>query len=152
MTRGFSIALCVAASVLCRAPAAHATAVPFDAHYVLGEQELQAGVMYSEELPMIGACGEDTCSGLRATVGVSPVTAHVGPVQLTLRGWLCVADGSSVCSPDGIPFTGVRLTERVVTTPTGQADLNPIDVGFCLWQGGWHPSMCSDGTSDEVEI
>lgn len=152
MAKGLSIAACTAAAFLAAAPAAHATAVPFDVHYVIGEQELRAGVTYSEELPTIGTCGEDTCTGVRATVGVSPVTAQIGWIQLTLRGWLCVTDASPSCSPDGVPFTGLRLTERVMTSSAGRADLIPIDVSFCLWGGGWHPLTCSDGTSDGLEI
>lgn len=142
----------IAGSIFGATPAAHATAVPFDVHYALGEQELEAGATYSEELPMIGACGEDTCTGLRATAGVSPVSAEIGPIQLTLRGWLCIADGSPSCSPDGTPFTGVRLTERVLTAPEGRADLIPLDLSFCVWRGSWSPNMCGDATTTGLEI
>lgn len=143
MRIGSAVAIGAIAAVIAGAPAAHAAAVPFDLHYQLDGQSFEAGADYGTDSEFVGFCGEDTCQGFQVVAGLSSVGGETGPFLATLRGYACVLDASPVCSSTGLPFTGLRITERIVDAPEGRADLVFFDVTLCAWQGGWTAEWCT---------
>lgn len=150
MKRHTFVLAVVAVSLLALAPAAHADAVPFDLHYELGEQSFEAGVTHAVDTGLIGLCDrEPFCTGIRLTASTSNVTAETDSGTLTLRGYVCVRDTTLECSANGVPFTGVRLTDFFVDGPGGTADALPVDTQLCVWFGSSPetPDLCFPGTA-----
>lgn len=143
MRRRLAVVAGIGAALLAVAPAAHAVAVPFNLHYYLGGQQLEAGTDYSADSDFVGFCGKDACQGFEITARVSNVGAETAPFQATLRGYACFLDSSSACSSTGVPFTGLQITDRVVDAPEGRTDLAVWDVSFCMWGGQWYPYWCT---------
>lgn len=116
------------------APAAHATAVPFNVSHVFGEQSIEAGAPTYWDSGLVGFCDPELqCTGFRITEETSAITGGTSRGEVALSGYVCVQDSSAACSSNGMPFTGVNITRRVVDTPEPYLDPFFIHVNFCLW-------------------
>lgn len=120
--------------VMAAAPAAWATVVPFNVHVPLNEQKVTGEVGTNNDTGLVGFCDNELrCTGFRVTEATTPATVGTTNGTITLRGYVCVMDFSSACTSNGVPFTGVKITERVVDTPEGYIDPSVVHVNFCLW-------------------
>lgn len=116
------------------APAAWATVVPFNVNVPLNEQQVTTEVGTNNDTGLVGVCDTELrCTGFRVTEATTPLTGGTTKGQLTLSGYVCVVDFSAACSTNGIPFTGVKITQRVVDAPEAYVDPAVVHVNFCLW-------------------
>lgn len=134
MRRRIAVVVGLVSMVMAAAPAAWATSVPFNVHVPIQEQNISIEAGTSNDTGLVGVCDNELrCTGFRVTEATSPITGRTSAGRLTLRGYVCVMDFSLACSSNGIPFTGVKITERVVDTPEGEVDPAFVHVNFCLW-------------------
>ncbi len=118
------------ALVLVAAPSAHAIDIPFGTSHVIDGHD--------EDLPdqtqdtgVVGLCTPFQCTGIRV-IERTDLAWSVTPTTLTLRGLACVREPSAPCSRDGVPFTGVRITEIVTDTSEASARITAY-IQLCWW-------------------
>ncbi|MDQ4024874.1 MAG: hypothetical protein M3217_05205, partial [Actinomycetota bacterium] len=118
-------------------PAAHAGGdgpIPFNVDVPIGP----VGPITIDAVPdvdtgLVGVCDPQfQCTGFRATASASAISGGTTPGRVTLRGYVCVVDSSAACG-NGIPFTGVKITERVVDTPEPYVGPIYVSVNVCVW-------------------
>ncbi|MDQ3983035.1 MAG: hypothetical protein M3271_10195 [Actinomycetota bacterium] len=150
----FAVVMAALATVVMLAPAAHAIKVPFGTSYVLdGQQGFLPG--QSQDTGLVGICDNAglNCTGFRLVESTSDAHFATTDTTVTLRGWVCVFDNSAECSSTGIPFTGIRITERVVDLPEAWASFS-ASVDLCTWVMAPQddPTTCLPGPAaiDEV--
>ncbi len=134
MQRRIAVLLGSVSLLLAAAPAAYATTIPFDVHVPINPQGVEIGVGTNNDTGLVGVCdAELRCTGFRVTEATSPFTGGTSAGQVTLRGDICVMDTSASCSTNGIPFTGVKIRERVVDSPEAYLDPFFVHVNVCVW-------------------
>ena len=122
--------------LLMAAPAAHAGEgpIPFNIDVPINP----IGPVTVEAVPpadtgLVGFCDPQfTCTGFRATAGASAITAGTTGGRVTLRGVVCVMDPRPECG-NGVPFTGVKITERTVDSPEPYVGPIHVRVNVCVW-------------------
>ena len=115
------------------APAAHAIAVPFGTSHTIDGQNVTVPGQ-SGDTGLIGICDNAglNCTGLRVVEATSDAPVSTTSTTLTLRGWVCVSHPAPPCSTNNVPFTGVRITERVIDLPEASAYVAAM-VDVCIW-------------------
>lgn len=133
MQRRIAVVVGLVSVVMAAAPAAWATAVPFNVDVPINPQGGEVGVHTNEDTGLIGACDVNSCTGFRVTEATTPVGFGTTAGRLWLSGVVCIRDLSSACTTNGVAFTGVKITNRYVDTPEGYVDPASVKVNFCLW-------------------
>lgn len=136
MQRRMAVLVGVVGLLMAAAPAAHAGEgpIPFNVDVPIGA----VGPVTVDAVPdvdtgLVGVCDPELqCTGFRATAEASAITAGTTPGRVTLRGYVCVMDSSVECG-NGIPFTGLKITERVVDTPEPYVGPIYVRVNVCIW-------------------
>ncbi len=136
MQRRMAVLAGVVGLLVATAPPAHAGEgpIPFGIDVPIGA----VGPVTLEGVPptdtgLVGVCDiKFQCTGFRATASTSAITAGTSPGRVTLRGWVCVMDSSAACG-NGMPFTGVKITERRVDIPEPYVGPIYISVNVCVW-------------------
>ena len=136
MQRRMAVLVGVVGLLMAAAPPAHAGEgpIPFGIDVPIGA----VGPITLEGVPptdtgLVGVCDPQfQCTGFRATASASAITAGTTPGRVTLRGVICVMDSSAACG-NGMPFTGVKITERVVDTPEPYVGRIYVRVNVCVW-------------------
>lgn len=135
MHRRMAFLLGMVSLLMAAAPAAWAVKVPFNVDVPInGQGPIEAGVPVEEDTGMVGICDPELgCTGFRATAYTTEVSGGTWDGAVTLKGYVCVGDTTEGCGTADDPFTGVRITDRVVDVP--EAYVNPflVHVNFCLW-------------------
>ncbi|MDQ3915364.1 MAG: hypothetical protein M3323_08580 [Actinomycetota bacterium] len=117
-------------------PAAHAGEGPIPFYVDVPIQPVgpvTVDVVPDVDTGLVGVCDPELqCTGFRATAEASAIMAGTTPGRVTLGGYVCVMDSSAACG-NGIPFTGLKITDRVVDTPEPYVGPIYIRVNVCVW-------------------
>ncbi|MDQ3914864.1 MAG: hypothetical protein M3323_05960 [Actinomycetota bacterium] len=116
--------------LLVAAPSAHAIDIPFGTSHVIDGHDEDLPDQ-SEDSGVVGLCTPFQCTGVRV-IERTDLAWRDTPTTLTVRGVVCVREPTAPCSLDGIPFTGVRITQMVRDTPEVSARISAY-VQICFW-------------------